>query len=217
MYRINKISVIGAGSWGTAIANLLSSLGNNVLLYHYNSDFIHNLSTTLKHPHLKDVTINSNIKFSSDLSNLKRCQIVFLSQDIATDNQNKGDFGNLKKLRELYLNYNQITYLPDSFGKLENLEILLIYYNQLTSLPRSIGNLKSLQVLYSSNNQMTTLPETIANLHSLHKLWINSNQLSTLPLSLCELPPDCDINVSYNCLSEEYHYRCIGEAGHAKL
>ena len=28
------------------------------------------------------------------------------------------------------------------------------------------------------------------------------------------VPDDCDIKVSYNCLSEEYHYRCLGDAGH---
>ena len=51
-------------------------------------------------PRLRNLIIKNkrNIKFSSDLSNLKRCQIVFLSQDIATDNQDKGDFSNLKKL-----------------------------------------------------------------------------------------------------------------------
>jgi len=122
--------------------------------------------------------------------------------------------GNLNNLRELYLNYNQITILPESFGNLKNLEILLIYYNQLISLPLSIGNLNNLQVLYSSNNQITSLPESIANLSNLHKLWISSNQLTALPLSLCELPSDCDINVSYNCLSEEFHYSCIDNAGH---
>ena len=123
-------------------------------------------------------------------------------------------FGNLKNLEELYLNYNNIMSLPDSFGNLENLEILLIYYNQLISLPKTIGQLNNLQVLYSSNNKIRSLPETISNLHSLKKLWISSNQLTTLPLSLCELPADCDINVSYNCLSKEYHYRCISDAGH---
>ena len=68
--------------------------------------------------------------------------------------------------------------------------------------------------LYPSNNQITSLPESIANLSNLNKLWISSNQLATLPLSLCELPSDCDINVPYNCLSEEFHYSCIDNAGH---
>ena len=123
-------------------------------------------------------------------------------------------FGNLKNLEELYLNYNSITSLPDSFGNLENLEILLIYYNQLTTLPKTIGQLNNLQVLYTSNNNIRSLPETISNLHSLHKLWVSSNQLTSLPISICELPTECDINISYNCLSEEYHYSCIEDPGH---
>jgi len=139
-------------------------------------------------------------------------------QGLSLDNNNlkslPESFGDLRKLRELYLNYNQITHLPNSFGNLANLEILLIYYNQLSELPEGIGNLTNLQVLYSSNNQITTLPESISNLSRLHKLWVSSNKISTLPLSICQLPEDCDINVSYNCLTRDYHFSCIEDAGH---
>jgi len=188
--------------------------------------------TSLQILHLDNNKLTSLPKSIGNLNNLTELaldenQITILPnsignltnlQGISMDNNKlttlPETIGDLNNLRELYLNYNQITILPESFGNLKNLEILLIYYNQLTSLPRSIGNLNNLQVLYSSNNQITSIPESIANLSNLHKLWISSNQLTTLPISLCELPSDCDINVSYNCLSEEFHYSCIDNAGH---
>ncbi len=40
MINFNKIVVIGAGSWGTALSILLSSNGYNVTLWGYNSDHI---------------------------------------------------------------------------------------------------------------------------------------------------------------------------------
>lgn len=33
---MNKILVIGAGSWGTALANLLSKKGNTIYLWEFN-------------------------------------------------------------------------------------------------------------------------------------------------------------------------------------
>ena len=188
--------------------------------------------TSLQILHLDNNSLTSLPESIGNLNNLTELaldenQISFLPnsignlsnlQGLSMDNNKLNtlpeNIGKLKNLQELYLNYNQIKILPESFGDLENLEILLIYYNQLTALPRSIGNLNNLQVLYSSNNQITTLPESISNLTNLHKLWISSNHLTALPPSLCELPDDCNINVSYNCLPEEYHYSCIDNAGH---
>ena len=46
------------------------------------------------------------------------------------------------------------------------------------------------------------------------KWLMNSNQLNSLPQSLCKLPNNCDIKISYNCLEKEYHYQCIDDAGH---
>ena len=48
MFSINRISVIGAGSWGTAVANLLAESKNFVSLYHYRADFIDELKSYSK-------------------------------------------------------------------------------------------------------------------------------------------------------------------------
>ena len=79
MFNINKISVIGAGSWGTAIANLLSSLDRSVSLYHYNSDFIEKLKDTHQHPYLKGVVINSKINLTSNLNEISESEYFFIA------------------------------------------------------------------------------------------------------------------------------------------
>ena len=76
---IENICVIGAGSWGTAIANLLSKTEHSVSLYHYNADFSEHLNNTRIHPHLDGLTINSNIKIGSDLSMISNAQYIFIA------------------------------------------------------------------------------------------------------------------------------------------
>ena len=61
------------------------------------------------------------------------------------------------------------------------------------------------------------LLQSIVNLNSLHKLWISPYQLTTLLSSLNGLLSNCDINVSYNYLLEEYHFSCFGEVGHPSV
>ena len=77
---MKKILVIGAGSWGTAIANLLADNSHQVFLSANNQsviDEINNKSTNKKF--LPDINLNSKIAAISDFSeNLKSCDLVFL-------------------------------------------------------------------------------------------------------------------------------------------
>ena len=50
--------------------------------------------------------------------------------------------GDLKKLKELILEGNQLVSLPRKLGQLENLETFFSQKNQLTSVPKEIGQLK---------------------------------------------------------------------------
>ncbi len=79
MFSIEKVSIIGAGSWGTAIANLLSSSGHSVSLYHYNQDFIKELVATRTHPHLKDIKIHSDINLTFNIDDLNQGDYIFLA------------------------------------------------------------------------------------------------------------------------------------------
>ena len=60
-------SVIGSGTWGTALAKLLFENGHNVTLWSAISSEIDTLKTTHKHPNLKDCVIPSGINFTCDI------------------------------------------------------------------------------------------------------------------------------------------------------
>ncbi|MHA1386077.1 MAG: leucine-rich repeat domain-containing protein, partial [Candidatus Helarchaeota archaeon] len=73
---------------------------------------------------------------------------------------------------------NQLTTLPESIGNLKSLKELYLEGNELTTLPESIGNLKSLKELYLRNNKLTALPESLGGLDNLKTLYLAGNPLS---------------------------------------
>ena len=107
------------------------------------------------------------------------------------------EIGSLINLRQLYLNYNQLTELPKEIGSLIQLTGLYLCNNKLTSLPRTgfaprclpkeIGSLVNLQCLYLSNNQLTVIPKEIGSLIHLQLLYLDNNKLTTLPKEIGSL------------------------------
>jgi Leucine-rich repeat (LRR) protein len=70
------------------------------------------------------------------------------------------DLGNLSSLKDLFMKFNNLTFLPESIGKLEKLTRLSFMQNQLTILPEAFGDLESLQECSISINKFKTLPES---------------------------------------------------------
>lgn len=66
---MEKISVIGAGSWGTTIGNLLSSSGHDVLLYVYEKDLFEILtSKRVNERYLPGLILSDSLSFTNQLS-----------------------------------------------------------------------------------------------------------------------------------------------------
>ena len=64
---MKKVVILGAGTWGTALANLLASKNINITLYTRFNEECEIYKTTRKHPHLPDADIDKRIYITCDL------------------------------------------------------------------------------------------------------------------------------------------------------
>ena len=70
MYNYKKIGVIGAGSFGTALATVLAGKGNHVTLWARKTQQIEEMRRTGENSHyLPGVKLPSEIELSDDLKN----------------------------------------------------------------------------------------------------------------------------------------------------
>ncbi len=71
-----KIFVLGAGTWGVALARLLSINGHLVTIWSPFKDELSALSNTHRHKNLPNMVLPENITFSDDLSLISQCEIA---------------------------------------------------------------------------------------------------------------------------------------------
>ncbi|MDR6845618.1 hypothetical protein [Flavobacterium granuli] len=112
------------------------------------------------------------------------------------------EIGNLKSLKYLGLEKNNLEEIPKEIGLLNNLTVLALDYNNLKTLPMGIYNLQNLQNLLLSNNAFEYLPEDIGNLKSLKRLNLENNKLKFLPKSIENLKNLIRLNIKGNEISE---------------
>ncbi len=76
-----KVSVLGDGAWGSAIANMLSDNYHEVTLWGPFSDYIKVMEETRKNPRfLPQITFNEKIEFTSELEHaLKNAEVIILA------------------------------------------------------------------------------------------------------------------------------------------
>ena len=71
---MKKVGIIGAGSFGTAIANILSE-NNEVLIYARRQEIVDAINTERNH---KNQTIHPNIKATNNLEEIaNECDLIF--------------------------------------------------------------------------------------------------------------------------------------------
>ncbi len=74
-----KITVLGSGAWGTALAMLLLENGNDVTLWSYTEEESKVLRETHENPMLKGVRLPPEMKFSTDMACVKGCGLVVMA------------------------------------------------------------------------------------------------------------------------------------------
>ena len=74
------IGVIGAGSWGTAMARLLARKGHHVVLWARNPKLVKTLSSTRENPtYLRGIELPDALGFTSDLTHLTDLRVQVLA------------------------------------------------------------------------------------------------------------------------------------------
>ena len=74
-----KITVLGSGAWGTALALLLLENGNDVTLWSYTEEESSVLREKRENPMLKGVPLPEEMKFSTDMACVKDCGLVVMA------------------------------------------------------------------------------------------------------------------------------------------
>ena len=74
-----KISIIGAGSWGSALAILLADHGRPITLWAHNSKVVDEINTLhTNSAYLPDIAIPTNVRATSDLADALEAPLIFM-------------------------------------------------------------------------------------------------------------------------------------------
>ncbi len=168
-----------------------------------------------------------------DLSNkkLKNIEEYFTANDIDIKsvqllnlNHNKVEdisyLSNFENLRELRLQDNKISVIPESLGKLTRLKELDLSKNDISDIPESFSQLTNLIVLNLNRNKLKVIPEFFAQLTNLEELYLNGKsrksfksncfgffglqhgEITTIPESLTSLAKLRKLDLSHNIISD---------------
>lgn len=84
---------------------------------------------------------------------------------------------NMKFLTFIYLNQNNLIYIPPAISLLEHLTLIDLSHNQLRTIPAEMGKLRNLKELLLFHNQLSDLPYELGALFQIHTLGLHGNPL----------------------------------------
>ena len=77
---LKTVGVIGSGAWGTALAHIISTAGNDVTLWGRNSKTTNDINTKNENTiYLKGLKLNSNIKATSKIEDVCKTDVLVLA------------------------------------------------------------------------------------------------------------------------------------------
>lgn len=77
---MNKIGVIGAGAWGTALAQSLANSGRDVLMWARENEVVESINNDHENSmYLKDVRLNEMIKATHNMDDISHCDLFLIS------------------------------------------------------------------------------------------------------------------------------------------
>ena len=78
MQHTKSIGILGAGTWGVALARLLERNGHAVTVWSKFQKEVDSLNTTRVHPNLPGLAISEDIAFTSDVAEVCREKDILL-------------------------------------------------------------------------------------------------------------------------------------------
>lgn len=78
MNEAKKIGILGAGTWGVALARLLERNGHAVTVWSKFLQEVESLATSRVHPNLPGLAISEDIAFTSDVAEVCREKDILL-------------------------------------------------------------------------------------------------------------------------------------------
>ena len=75
---MKRIGILGAGTWGMALARMLTVSGNDVLVWSAIEKEIDSLSTTRKHPNLPQRKIPDELRFTKSIEEVCKDKDILL-------------------------------------------------------------------------------------------------------------------------------------------
>ena len=165
-----NVAVLGAGTWGTALAKVLDSNSHNVTLWHYKQSFVDYLESNRVHPKLnceisKTIVLTSNLDFISNNDiiviaiptqsirhTLKK--IGSVNKDVLIVNASKGiEISSLKTISNVIqetLNFNRKNIIA-FYGPSHAEEVVKELPTTIVSASDSIENARLIQDLFSNS------------------------------------------------------------------
>ncbi len=78
--KYNKIGVIGAGAWGTTLANMFRYIGRDAMLWAYEQTVVDSINKTHENAeYLRNVQLEQHLKATKDLTAFADCEALFLA------------------------------------------------------------------------------------------------------------------------------------------
>jgi len=142
---------------------------------------------------------SSPVTLPSDIDNLTKLDTLEIYGESRLQ-QLPQSFGNLKSLKQLWIQGESLQSIPDNIGNLSNLRFWLVGGNFKT-LPASIGNLKKLEDLWLSPS-VEKLPDEFGGLSSLSYLNMENSRLTTLPETFGKLKSLKEINARASSITD---------------
>ncbi|MBC8214252.1 MAG: NAD(P)-dependent glycerol-3-phosphate dehydrogenase [Candidatus Marinimicrobia bacterium] len=74
-----SVTILGAGTWGSALSGVLADNGEEVFLWEPIPEFAQQLAKTRKHPNLEKFSFSNNIKIIQNIEKLPSSEVVILA------------------------------------------------------------------------------------------------------------------------------------------